>query len=59
MGRDENINIDLLKDCLSVLNQVTNQKYWSYQECKESRTYTLTSKVEDEIKRLETTYDTK
>lgn len=51
-----NINkgtIDLFKDCVEVLNQITNRTYWCYQEGKESKTYTLASKVDKEIKRLE------
>ncbi|QEN03332.1 hypothetical protein EW093_00960 [Thiospirochaeta perfilievii] len=46
-------SIDLFKDCLEVLNQITNRKYWSYQEGKESKTYNLAIKVDKEIKRLE------
>ncbi|MGL1892185.1 MAG: hypothetical protein OCD02_11205 [Spirochaetaceae bacterium] len=49
--------IEILRDCLEVLNQIPNTTYWSHQEKLESRTYTLASKVETEIKRLELVKD--
>lgn len=45
--------IDLLKDCLEVLNQIPNRSYWSQQEGTESKTYDLAGKIEKELKYLE------
>jgi hypothetical protein len=45
--------IELLKDCLEVLNQIPNTKYFSHQEGIESKTYNLASRVEKELKYLQ------
>ena len=56
MSDIKDVTIDLLADCLEVLNQITNRSYWSHGEQKESITYTLASKVDKEISRLKESY---
>lgn len=43
--------IELLNDCLEVLNQIPNRAYWSKLSDKESKTYTLASLIEEKLRK--------
>lgn len=48
-----NETIDVLVDCLEVLNQISNRKYWSKKEGGYLKTYSLAVEVDNQIKKLQ------
>lgn len=42
-------SIELLVECLDVFNQVPRKKYWSTQQQRDSDTYKLASRIEEEL----------
>lgn len=43
--KDSDNTVELFIDCMEVLNHITNRTYWSKQEGKEYKSYTLASNI--------------